>query len=373
VGRETPARRRRGGLNLSAPGSVAGHVFEFESVTMLLSFPTRPFAAAALAVAGVLAPAVSHAEILKDPQWQALVDARRFAELEQAAFARISARADDPEAWLAYTRGLLGQTGSAASARRDAGLANLQACVKATPRIAACHYGVGAVTGVQVMTQGMMKAAFGIGQVRDEFIKALEIDPTFYSARSGLVQFYLMVPGLAGGSVSKAREVAQAAVLRQPEYAKLLNAAIAQYDDRSVEAERVLGTVQPGGDAALAEELRGQWVALGFGYLEGKEPAKARAAFERVVKDKADLVEGQYGLARALCDQQQWDAAIAALQLAAKLPGHDTLPIDYRLGVAYQGKGDAAQAKAAYTRYLASSSPNPHNVDAAKKHLAELG
>ncbi|MEP6506168.1 MAG: tetratricopeptide repeat protein [Betaproteobacteria bacterium] len=340
---------------------------------MFPSSPKLPLAAAALAVACTVAPAVSHADVLKDPQWQALADARRFVELEQAAFARISAKGDDADAWQAYTQGLLGQAGSGASARRDAGLANLQACVKATPKIAACHYGVGAVTGVQVMTLGMMKAAFGIGQVRDEFIKALEIDPALDPARSGLVQFYLMVPGLAGGSVSKARDVAQAAVARQPEYAKLLNAAIAQYDDRSVEAERLLGTVQVGGDASLAEELRGQWVALGFGYLEAKQPAKARAAFERVVKDKADLVEGQYGLARALCDQQQWDAAIAALQLAARLPGHDALPVDYRLGVAYQGKGDAAQAKAAYARYLASANPNPRNVDDARKRLADLG
>jgi tetratricopeptide (TPR) repeat protein len=340
---------------------------------MFRSSPKRPFAAGLLAVACALVPAVSRAEVLKNPQWQALADARKFAELEQAAFARISAKGDDADAWLAYTQGLLGQSGSAASARRDAGLANLQACVKATPQIAACHYGVGAVTGVQVMTQGMMKAAFGIGQVRDEFVKALEIDPSFYAARSGLVQFYLMVPGIAGGSVAKAREVAQAAVLRQPEYAKLLDSAILQYDDRALEAERLLGTVQVGGDAALAEALRGQWVSLGFGYLEAKEPAKARAAFERVVKDKPDQVEGHYGLARALCDQKQWDAAIAALQAAATLPGHEALPVDYRLGVAYQGKGDVVQARAALARYLASANVNPRNVDDAKKRLADLG
>ena len=191
---------------------------------------------------------------------------------------------------------MIGLRGDGAGAKRDAALVKLQACVKATPQIAACHYGVGVVTGVQVMTQGMMKAAFGIGQVRDEFAKALEIDPQFFSARNGLVQFYLMVPGIAGGSVSKARDVAQAAVARQPEYAKLLNAAILQYDDKPADAERVLAGVQVGTDASLAEELRGQWIALGFGYLEAKQPARARAVFERVVKDKPDLVEGRYGL-----------------------------------------------------------------------------
>lgn len=328
---------------------------------------------AALAVAALVHAPGANAQSLKDPQWQALADARRFGELEQAAGARLAAHADDADAWFAYVQAVLGDNDKGASARRDAALAKLAACVKATPQIAACHYGVGAVTGVQVMTQGMMKAAFGIGQVRDEFVKALEIDPTFYPARSGLVQFYLMVPGIAGGSVSKARDVAQAAVARQPEYAKLLNASILQYDDKAADAERLLGTVQVGTDAALADELRGEWISLGFGYLEAKQLPKARAAFEHAAHDKADLVEAHYGLGRVLIEQQQWDAAIAELQLAARLPGHESLPIDHRLGVAWQGKGDAPQAKAAYARYLASPNPNPRNVDEVRKRLAELG
>ena len=339
---------------------------------MTTTISTRPLAAALLAAAALLG-APAEAQILKDPQWQALADGRRFPELEQAASARLAAKPDDADAWLAYTQAVLSLRGDTASARRDAALAKLQACTKATPQIVACHYGVGAVTGVQVMTQGMMKAAFGIGQVRDEFVKALEIDPQFFAARSGLVQFYLMVPGIAGGSVSKARDVARAAVAHQPEYAKLLDAAILQYDDKLADAERTLAGVQVGADANLAEELRGQWVSLGFGYLEAKQPAKARAVFERLVHDKPELVEGHYGLARALGDQRQWDAAIAELQQAARLPGHDTLPIDHRLGVAWQAKGDAAQAKAAYARFLALPGQNPRNVDDARKRLAELG
>ena len=336
-------------------------------------FTMRPLAAALVACAfSAVAPSL-RAEVLKDPQWQALAEARRFAELEQLAGARVAAKPDDGDAWFAYTQGVIGLRGDGAGAKRDAALAKLQACVKATPQVAACHYGVGVVTGVQVMTQGMMKAAFGIGQVRDEFARALEIDPQFFSARSGLVQFYLMVPGIAGGSVSKARDVAQGAVARQPEYAKLLNAAILQYDDKPADAERVLAGVQVGTDASLAEELRGQWVALGFGYLEAKQPARARTVFERVTKDKADLVEGHYGLGRTLIELKQWDAAIAELQVAATLPGHDALPIDHRLGVAWQGKGDVAQAKAAYARFLALPGQNPRNVDEVRKRLAELG
>jgi tetratricopeptide (TPR) repeat protein len=333
--------------------------------------PRHPVRLAALAACMLLASGARAA--VRDPQLQALADAHKTAEVEQAAAARIAARPDDGAAWLAYTEAVLESTGADAEARRTAALARLNACVQKTPQVAACHYGIGAVTGVQIMAQGMMKAAFGIGSVRDEFTKALELDPSFAPARAGLVQFYLMVPGLAGGSVSKARDIAQAEGRRAPEYGKVLDAMVLAYQDRPADAERVLATVQPGADLELAEELRGQWVAIGFGWLQQKKPANARAVFERLAKERPEQPDAHYGLGRALADLQQWDAAVAELKAAAALPGHESLPVDYRLGVALQGKGDAAQARAAFTRYLASANPNPKNVDDARKRLSDLG
>lgn len=327
----------------------------------------------AVLLAGACVALGAQAGALRDPQLQALADAHKPAELEQAASARIAAHADDGVAWLAFTEAALDATGADAAAKRAAALAKLQGCVQKTPQVAACHYGVGVVTGVQIMSQGMMKAAFGIGSVRDEFVKALELDPAFAPARSGLVQFYLMAPGLMGGSVSKAQDIAQAEARRAPEYGKVLGATVLAYQDKAADAERLLSTVQPGGDLELVEELRGQWVALGFGYLQAKKPANAHAIFERLAKDRPEQPDGHYGLGRALSDQQQWDAAIAELRLAATLPGHESLPVDYRLGIALQAKGEGAQAKAAFTRYLSTDSPNQANADDAKKRLAELG
>jgi hypothetical protein len=68
---------------------------------------------AALALLASSAPAQG----LKNPQWQALADARRFAELEQSAAARLATHADDGDAWFAYTRALLGEHGADASRR----------------------------------------------------------------------------------------------------------------------------------------------------------------------------------------------------------------------------------------------------------------
>ena len=338
---------------------------------MSMTFPRC--VAATLSLMLLLGAGAANADALRDPQFQALADAHKLAELEQAATARIAAHPDDGVAWLAYTEAAFAQTGAEANAKRAAALAKLQARAQKTPQVAACHYGVGALTGMQIMSQGAMKAAFGIGSIRDSFVKALEIDPAFTPARGALVQYYLMVPGLMGGSVSKARDIAKAESQRAPEYGKVLDATILAYQDKPADAERLLAGVQTGGDLELVEELRGQWVGLGFGYLQSKKPANARAIFERLARERPEQPDAHYGLGRALTDQQQLDAAIAELKLAASLPGHEALPVDYRLGIALQGKGDTAQAKAAFARYLASDNPNSTNADDAKKRLGELG
>jgi len=324
-----------------------------------------------LGLAGAVAPAA--ADTLRDPALQALADAHRLGELEQAALARVAAHPDDGSAWLAYAESTLAQTGTDAPARRAAALTRLEACVHQTPKLAACHYGVGALAGVQILSQGMLKAALGIGRVRDEFTQALALDAGYAPARSGLVQWYLMVPGLAGGSVSKAREIAQAEVQRAPAYGKVLTAMILAFDNKPADAERQLAGLQSGGDLELADELREQWLTVGFAYLQDKQVANARSVFERLVQDRPDQPDGHYGLGRALTEQQQWDAAIAELQRAAALPGHEAYPIDYRLGVACQGKGDNTQARAAFVRYLSAPGANRPNIDDAKRRLADLG
>lgn len=76
------------------------------------------------------------------------------------------------------------------------------------------------------MSLGIVKALTRVGRVRDAILRAVELDPQLYAARNAPVQFYLVVPGVAGGSV------ARRASARQPEHAKWLLAlvAVAQKD-----------------------------------------------------------------------------------------------------------------------------------------------
>ncbi len=328
----------------------------------------RVVLALASTVASTLAlPAL--AQTVKDPQLTTLLDARKYAEAERVATARITARLDDMDAYGALT---VAVTNDGDTARREAALKRLEACTAALPNAAMCHFGVGAVLGVNAMTQGMVAGLRSVGRIRESFVKALEIDPLFYAARNGLVQVYLTVPGIAGGSVTKAREVANAASSKQPEHAKLLLGMVALDQKDFAQAERVVASVRPGTDKELAGDVQAFWPQLGIAYLADKQVAKARAVFERAVQEAPQQAIGHYGVGRALAEAGELDAAVAAFQRAAPLEGAAALPIDYRLGIAWQTKGERDKARAAFTRFIGAGKGNPKNLDDAKKRLAEL-
>ena len=310
------------------------------------------------------------AQSVKDPQLAALLDARKYTEAERVATARITARPDDMDAYGALT---VAVTNDVDVPRREAALKRFEACVVALPNASICHFGVGAVLGVNALSQGMVAGLRSVGRIRESFAKALEIDPLFYAARSGLVQVYLTVPVIAGGSVAKARELANAASGKQPEHAKLLLAMIALDQKEFAQAERMAASVQTGGDKILAGDVQAFWPQLGIAYLADKQADRARGAFERAVQEAPHQAIGHYGMGRTLAEAGELDAAIAAFQRASPLVGAAALPIDYRLGLAWQTKGERDKARAAYLRFVGAGKGSPKNLDDAKKRLAELG
>ena len=313
--------------------------------------------------------AAAGAQPVLDPQWTAGLAARRFVEVERAAGARIATNPDDIDAHAALIRAVLMLNDSA---RRDAALKLLEACLARSPRSAVCHYGVGSVQGAQVMSQGMLKAALSAGRIRDALQTAVELDASLYAARSGLVQFYLLAPGLAGGSTAKATVVAQAGAARQPEHAKALLALVALSQSRLDDAERQLASVKPGDDAELVDDVNGLWIRLAFEYLGLRKAPSAQPIFDRFIKERPDRSVGHYGLGRVLSDAGSWEPAIAQFTLAANLEGAADLPIDYRLGIALQSADRRDAARAALRRFIAAGKGSQKNRDDAERRLAEL-
>lgn len=306
----------------------------------------------------------AQADLLKDPQWQAWLDTGKTADLVRAA----KAKGDDDQAAIALAMAAVEDNDAA---RLEAAIPPLQACIDKRPQ-AACAYALGRVYGQQAMTASVFKMPGLATKTKEQFAKAVELDPQLFEARTGLTQFYLMAPGFAGGSTAKARELAVEVQSRQPEQAKLLRSLLAMNDKDWAAAERELASVKSGDDRALQRELRGAWTRVGFEHMEQKNHAKARGVFEALQRDYPAHAAGPYGLGRTALEQGQADDAIKSLERARGLEGAERLPIDHRLGQALIAKGDKAAAKTALERFVQNKRANPRNVEDARKLLAGL-
>jgi tetratricopeptide (TPR) repeat protein len=105
--------------------------------------------------------------------------------------------------------------GRAAMTRNDADAAAtlFEKAVAQNPKSAEAHYWLGSAYGSQAQKASIFGQASLAGKTKDEFEKAVELDPNHLDARFGLIQFYTMAPGFMGGSYDKA--FAQAAEIRK--------------------------------------------------------------------------------------------------------------------------------------------------------------
>jgi Tetratricopeptide repeat len=314
------------------------------------------------------------AQTVSDPTLAALIEGEKYADALKASQAKLALKPDDLDAHTALA--LAASGGDLASAAREGALKQLEACVERTPQAAACHWGVGSVAGVLAMSGGMVRALRMAPKIKASFVKALELDPLYAPARSGLVQYYLIAPGIAGGSEKKALEAAEAEQARQPEPAKLFKAMVNIHNNALDKAQANLSAINPdsyANDKGMRDDVEQQWNSLGFALLKDKQATKAKPIFEKLIKVRSSHAFPAYGLGRAQIDLGQLDEGIAQLQRAATLKDAEQLPIDYRLGIAYQTKGDKAAAKAALTKALQSKNMSSENKKDAEKRLSELG
>lgn len=337
--------------------------------------PTRHprFIAGVIAVLALLGPLDSaQAALFKDAQLASMQEAGQYAELEQLARARLKANAGDAEASAALSLALtFADTGDAK--RLEAGAQQARLCTEQHPSAAVCHLATAQNLSLQMLSLGMFKAMRLLDSLKASWTRTLALDPTSLVARVELAKLYLTVPGMMGGSVSKARELEAAVRSSQPETARLIRVHIAAEAKRWGEMESELLALKPGTDAAMQEEVRNATMQLALIFLkDGKDLAKARSLYEGLQRDQPNQAAGSYGLGRVHAALGQLDEGIRLFERARTLSNAEAYPIDLRLGDAYLARGDKAQAKAAYERFVASKRANPAQVDEVRQRLAKL-
>lgn len=106
------------------------------------------------------------------------------------------------------------------------------------PKNANYHYKYGGALGMKALSISKLKALTIIGDVKSAFLKAAELDPKHIDARWALVELYVSLPGIVGGSNSKALKYANELQNLSKVDGYLAKGYVYEYDDEPELAEK---------------------------------------------------------------------------------------------------------------------------------------
>ena len=94
----------------------------------------------------------------------------------------------------------------------DDAIGVLERAVTQTPKSAEAHFYLATAYATAAQKRGMFGAAGFVSKIKAEYEKAIALNPKYVEARFALVEFYVFVPGIMGGSYPRA--FAQAAEIK---------------------------------------------------------------------------------------------------------------------------------------------------------------
>jgi tetratricopeptide (TPR) repeat protein len=119
----------------------------------------------------------------------------------------------------------------------DKALSYYQKLKNTNPNNADYWYKFGGVLGMKAKTSNKFVALGLIGDVKKAFETAIKLNPKHIDARWALVEIYLQLPGIVGGSESKAKKYANELQTISPVDGFLAKGRIAEYFERYKTAE----------------------------------------------------------------------------------------------------------------------------------------
>lgn len=204
------------------------------------------------------------------------------------------------------------------------------------------HFKYGGALGMKALEISRIRALSYVGDIKKHFLKAARLDPKHIEVRWALVEFYIQLPGIIGGSERKAIRYANELASLSPVDGYLANGYIAEYSKRPDDAERYYKkAVEVGGSVHTYEKLSGL-------YESTNQPVKAIQTVNNCLKlhDRNQL---RYQIGK-ISAQYNLDHELGISCLEAYIQKHsakDGVPKDwayYRLAQIYKNLGEKQTA-----------------------------
>lgn len=128
--------------------------------------------------------------------------------------------------------------------------------IEKEPNNANYQYKYGGALGMKALSISKLRALGIIGDIKQAFLKAAELDPKHIDVRWALVELYVSLPGIVGGSTSKALGYAEELQNLSKVDGYLAKGYVYEYDEEAELAEKYYRlAIKVGGSVTCYEKL----------------------------------------------------------------------------------------------------------------------
>lgn len=180
----------------------------------------------------------------------------------------------------------------------DAAEEYFEEAIDVNDKVAEYHTWYGNTLGTLAADANLFKQAMLGPKMKSAWEKAVELDPKTVDARESLIQYYLQAPAIAGGSVDKAKEIANEIIKLKPAEGHRQLGNIYYKEKQYQEAEKEF--------IAMAKADPAYTSGLANYYINQKQYDKAFALFEEALKKNPEdmMATYQIGKTSALSGQR---------------------------------------------------------------------
>jgi tetratricopeptide (TPR) repeat protein len=172
----------------------------------------------------------------------------------------------------------------------DAAEEYFEEAIEIDNKVAEYHTWYGNTLGTVAADANLFKQAMLGPKMKNAWEKAVELDPKTVDARESLIQYYLQAPAIAGGSVDKAKEIANEIVKLKPAEGHRQLGNIYYKEKNLGEAEKEFMAMAKA-DPAYASGLANY-------YIIQKQYDKAFALFENELKKNPEDMMAMYQIGK---------------------------------------------------------------------------
>lgn len=224
----------------------------------------------------------------------------------------------------------------------DDAIVNYKKLVDAKGNVADYHYKYGGAMGMKALKVNKLKAVGMIGDIKESFLKAADLDPKHINVRWALVELYVQLPGIIGGSIDKSLKYAKELENLSKVDGYLAKGYIYEYDDEPELAEKYYKlAITEGGSMTCYEKLT-------TFYENQKQPNKAIANIEEnQKKHQRNALHYQIGKVAAEYNIELQKGETCLLTYIKNYSAEDGVPVawaNYRLAQIHKHKGNKPEA-----------------------------